>query len=83
MELKTVFGRQKLPSVMVWAGVTSDVKKAPLNFVNKGVKLDQAVYLYLLSEEVVIWVQREHPTTPLVSSKMGLRPHQQIGSKLM
>ncbi|QQP54126.1 Putative LOC100197594, partial [Caligus rogercresseyi] len=46
------------PSVMVWAGVTSDGKRAPLIFVEEGVKVDQAVYFYLLSEEVVPWVQR-------------------------
>ncbi|QQP37331.1 Putative DD37D maT transposase [Caligus rogercresseyi] len=33
VELRTAFRRQKPPSVMVWAGVTSDGKRAPLIFV--------------------------------------------------
>eukprot|EP00096_Caligus_rogercresseyi_P011139 TRINITY_DN4292_c0_g1_i1.p1 TRINITY_DN4292_c0_g1~~TRINITY_DN4292_c0_g1_i1.p1 ORF type:complete len:180 (-),score=16.23 TRINITY_DN4292_c0_g1_i1:127-666(-) len=62
VQLRTLFRRQKPPSVMVWAEVTSDGKKAPIIFVEEGVKIDQAVYLHLLSEEVVPWVQREYPT---------------------
>ncbi|QQP58548.1 Putative DD37D maT transposase, partial [Caligus rogercresseyi] len=42
VELRTAFRRQKPPSVMVWAGVTSDGKRAPFIFVEEGVKVDQA-----------------------------------------
>ncbi|QQP52993.1 Putative LOC100197594 [Caligus rogercresseyi] len=51
---------------MVWVGVTSDGKKAPIIFVEEGVKIDQAVYLHLLSEEVIPWVQREYLTALLL-----------------
>jgi hypothetical protein len=52
VELSTAFRRQKPPSVMVWAGVTTDGRKTPLVFIEEGVKIDQAVYLHLMSETV-------------------------------
>ncbi|QQP35438.1 Putative DD37D maT transposase, partial [Caligus rogercresseyi] len=67
--------RQKPPSVMVWVRVTSDGKKAPIIFVEEGVKIDQAVYLHLLSEEVVPWVQREYPTALLLFQQDGAPSH--------
>eukprot|EP00095_Tigriopus_kingsejongensis_P001171 maker-scaffold415_size178368-snap-gene-0.24 protein:Tk01171 transcript:maker-scaffold415_size178368-snap-gene-0.24-mRNA-1 annotation:"hypothetical protein Y032_0655g1201" len=48
VELRTSFRRQKPPSVMVWAGVTTNGKKTPLIFIEEGVKVNQAVYLHLL-----------------------------------
>ncbi|QQP54569.1 Putative LOC100197594 [Caligus rogercresseyi] len=59
---------------MVWAEVTSDGKKAPIIFVEEGVKIDQAVYLHFLSEEVVPWVQREYPTALFLFQQMKLHP---------
>ncbi|QQP32890.1 Putative DD37D maT transposase, partial [Caligus rogercresseyi] len=44
VELRTAFRRQKPPSITVWAGATSDGKRAPLIFVEEGVKVDQAVF---------------------------------------
>ncbi|QQP52111.1 Hypothetical protein FKW44_004137, partial [Caligus rogercresseyi] len=35
-----VFSRPKLPSVMLWIGVTTDWKKAPLIFIEEGMKVD-------------------------------------------
>ncbi|QQP39789.1 Putative transposable element [Caligus rogercresseyi] len=60
---------------MVWAGMASDGNRAPLIFVEEGVKVDQAVYFYLLSEEVVPWVQREYQPTPLVFQQDGDPSH--------
>ncbi len=66
VELRTAFRRQKPPSVMVWAGVTTDGRKTPLIFMEEGVKVDQAVYLDLLSEVVLPWVKEEYGDTPLL-----------------
>ena len=65
VELRTAFRRQKPPSVMVWAGVTSDGRKTPLIFIEEGVKIDQAVYLELLSKKVLPWIQDEFQDKPI------------------
>ncbi|QQP34539.1 Hypothetical protein FKW44_022446 [Caligus rogercresseyi] len=44
VELRTAFRRQKPPSVMVWTGVTSDGKKAPLIVVEEGGESRPRVY---------------------------------------
>mgnify|MGYP000504172705 CR=1 FL=1 len=41
---------------MVWAGVTSSGLKTPLIFVEDGVKINQHVYLDMLKDRVVPWV---------------------------
>ena len=38
----------------------------PLHFIEQGVKVDQAVYLDLLSEVVVPWVDSKYGSAPLV-----------------
>ena len=46
---------------MVWAGVTSTGLKTPLIIIDKGVKINQHVYLNMLNNKVV----------PLVSEVIG------------
>ena len=55
-ELRTSFRRQKPASVMVWAGIMSSGLKTPLVFVEDGVKINQHVYLKMLKEKVVPWM---------------------------
>ena len=56
VELRTSFRRQKPASVMVWAGVTSSGLKTPLIFIEEGVKVNQHVYLTMLKDKVVPWI---------------------------
>ena len=56
VELRTFFRRQKLASVMVWAGGTSNGLKTPLSFVEDGVKVNQHVYLDMLKNRVLPWI---------------------------
>ena len=56
VEQRTSFQRQKPASVMVWAGVTSGGHKTPLIFIEKGVKINQHVYLAMLRDKVIPWV---------------------------
>ena len=48
--------RQNPASVMVWAGVTSAGEKTPLIFIEEGVKNNQHVYLNMLIEQLVPWI---------------------------
>jgi len=57
VEQRTSFRRQKPASVMVWAGVTSTGLKTPLIFIDEGVKINQHVYLNMLKDKVVPWVE--------------------------
>lgn len=56
-ERRISFHRQKPASVMVWAGVTSCGLKTPLFFIEEGVKINQHVYLDLLRDKVLPWVE--------------------------
>jgi len=56
VERRTSFRRQKPASVMVWAGVTSSGLKTLLIFVEDGVKINQHVYLNMLKNKVVPWM---------------------------
>ncbi|QQP54502.1 Putative DD37D maT transposase, partial [Caligus rogercresseyi] len=56
---KTVFKRQKPASVMVWAGVTTCGRKTPLIFIPEGVKINQKVYLDMMSMQVLPWIKKQ------------------------
>jgi len=56
---RTIFKWQKSASVMVWAGVRSCSKKMPLIFIPKGVKVNQVVYLNMLKDQVLPWINSE------------------------
>ena len=53
---RLIFRRQRPASVMVWAGVTSTGEKTPLIFIEEGVKVNQHVYLDLLKNKLVPWI---------------------------
>ena len=75
IEVLSHFRQQKPTSEMVWAGVTSDGKKTPLIFIEEGVKIDTAVYLHLLGEEVKPWVEREYGDSPIIFQQDGAPSH--------
>lgn len=56
---QSIFRRQKPASVMVWAGVTSCGKKTPLIFIPEGVKVNQDVYLDMLRQKVLPWINSQ------------------------
>ena len=41
---------------MVWAGATSTGEKTPSIFIEEGVKINQHVYLNMLKEQLVPWI---------------------------
>ncbi|QQP40794.1 Hypothetical protein FKW44_014959, partial [Caligus rogercresseyi] len=43
VELKTAFRRQEPPSLMIGISVPTDMKKAPMIFIEEGVKVDLAM----------------------------------------
>ena len=56
VELQTSSRRQKPTSVMVWAGVTSNGLKTMLIFVEDGAKVNLQVYLDMLKNRVLPWI---------------------------
>ena len=56
VEQRTAFRRQKPDSVMVWAGATATGLKTPLIFIEEGVKINQHVYLKMLKDTALPWV---------------------------
>lgn len=75
LEKRAVFRRQNPASVMVWAGVLSDGKKTPLIFVPKGVKVNKDVYLNLLKEDLLPWLESEYGDRLYVFSQDGAPAH--------
>ena len=75
LEDRAVFRRQKPQSVMVWAGVTTDGRKTPLIFIEEGVKVNKDVYLALLKDEVLPWLQSEYSDAPYVFTQDGAPAH--------
>ena len=47
---------QKPASVIVWAGVTSTGEKNSPIFIEEGVKMNQNIYLNMLKEQLVSWI---------------------------
>ena len=56
---------QKPASVMVWPGVTLTGEKTPLIFIEEGVKINQHVYLKLLKEQLIPWINRTFKETSI------------------
>ena len=69
------FQCQKPASVMVGAGVTSCGLKTPLIFIEEGVKINQHVYLGLLRDQVVSWVQNTIGDGSLTLQQDGVTSH--------
>ena len=54
---RSMLRRQKLAFVMVWVCVTSRGKKTPIVFIPEGVKVNKNMYLAMLSDEVLPWME--------------------------
>ena len=76
-----MFPRQEPASVMVWARVTSTEEKTPLFLIEKGLKVNQHVYLELLRKKLVPWMNAAVRKVELPSSRTGPHPTQPIFSK--
>ena len=74
-ECRISFRRQKLASVMVWAGVMSCSLETPLIFIEEGVKINQHVYLGLLRDQVFPWVQSTIGDCGLTLQQDGVTSH--------
>ena len=72
---RLMFQRQKPASVMVWAGVTSTGEKTPLFFIEEGVKVNQHVYLELLKEKLVPWVNATFEEGGITLQQDGATSH--------
>ena len=64
--------RQKPASVMVCAGVTSTGEKTPLIFIEEGVKLNQHVYLDLLKNKLVPWINATFGKSEIILQQDGV-----------
>ena len=82
-ERRISFRRQKPASAMVWAGVTSCGQKTPLIFIEEGVKINQHVYLGLLRDQVVPWVQSTIGDGGVTLQQDGATSQRQNGSELL
>ena len=60
-----------------WSGLGSPQmgRRPPLIFIEEGVKIDQAIYLDMLSEQVVPWVQEEYPKGGVIFQQDGAPSH--------
>jgi hypothetical protein len=70
-EKKTVVRKQWVASGMVWVGVTSCGKKMPLIFIEKGAKINKDIYLAMLRDQVLPWLQTEFGNLPYVAQQAG------------
>ena len=75
LEDRSLLRRQKPQSVMVWDGVTTNGRKTPLIFVEEGVKVNKDVYLALLKDEMLPWLQSEYSDAPYVITQDGAPAH--------
>ena len=67
--------RQKPASVMVWAGVTSTDEKTPLIFIEEEVENNQHVYLNMLKEQLVPWINATFKESGINLQQDGATPH--------
>ena len=72
---KLMFRRQKLASVMVWAEVTSTGEKTLLIFIEEGVKVNQHVYLNLLKNKLVPWINATFGESEIILQQDGATFH--------
>ena len=66
---------------MVWAGVASTGEKTPLFFIEEGVKVNQHVYVELLRNKLVPWVNTTLEKAESLSSRMEPHPTAPILSR--
>ena len=60
---------------MGWAGVTPSGVKTPLIFVEDGVEINQHVYLDMLKDRVVLWVNALPEDEGVTLQQDGATPH--------
>ena len=70
-----MFQRQNPASVMVWAGVASTGKKTPLFFIEERVKVNQHVYLKLLRDKLVTWLNTMFGESGITLEQDGATSH--------
>ncbi|QQP35199.1 Hypothetical protein FKW44_023357 [Caligus rogercresseyi] len=68
---------------MVWAGVTSDGKKAPIIFVEEGVKIDRRYTCIFFQRRSSHGYKESILRLFTVPTRWSSIPYQQIGSKLL
>ena len=68
---------------MVWAGVTSSGQKYPLIFVEDGVNINQLVYLDMLKDKVLLWVDTLPGDEGMTLQQDGATAHTAIGPSLV
>ena len=72
---RLMFQRQKPTSVMVWVGVASTGEKDSLFFIEEGVIVNQHVYLELLRDKLVPWVNTTFGESRITLQKDGATSH--------
>ena len=75
VEQQIAFRCQKPASIMVWNGVTSCGQKAPLIFIEGGVKINQHVYLATLKDEVLLLVKKRKENNGVTLLQDGATSH--------
>ena len=60
---------------MVWTGVTSTGEKTPLIFIEEGVKVNQHVYLALLKNKLVPWINATLGESVIILQQDGATSH--------
>ena len=72
---RLMFRRQKPDSVMVWAGVTFTGEKTSFLFIEEGVKVSQHVYLNLLKNKLVFWINATFIESRIILQEDGAPSH--------
>ena len=72
---RIVYQYQKQASVTVWAGVTLTGEKTPFIFIEKGVKINQHLYLKFLKEQLIPWINRIFKETGITLQQDGATSH--------
>ena len=72
---RLMFQRQKPASVMDWAGVASTGEKTSLFFIEEGVKVNQHMYLELLGDKLVPWVNTTFGESGITVQQDGATSH--------
>ena len=75
VEQRIAFRCQKPASIMVWDDVTSCGQKAPLIFIEGGVKINQHVYLATLKDEVLPLVKKHMGNSGVTLQQDGATSH--------
>ena len=60
---------------MVWTGVTNTGEKTPLIFIEEGVKVNQHVYLDLLKNKLVSWINATFGKSGIILQQDGATSH--------